>query len=429
MTSCCPNFNTITVSTSVVVTSLLLLSIVGQVSARARMVEPPMRSSYWRQDISREGISAPVNINDELLNCGGFDYQWKQRNGACGACGDKSGGIRENEYPGKYSQFPPQRTYITRRNLAGVGDSDRYNVINVTIYVTANQLGYFYFRLCPYRDGPSLPYIDLEECFNSGNNLVVKDINATRYHPGSNSGYHDLHLEIPANVSCQHCILQWTYVTGYREGKNGQCNPCLGCGPQEQYVNCADIQILPVGTPPVIDETGSPLFTTARPQTPTPQVRPTTIPTPPVVRTTTRRSSIAPPVSTSAPSANVTQRPGNVTPCTPTADIVMCEARDIQRLIPGMNTWCLQNCKSGHCMPDFCDCYCMYPGYKISIHPTAFDLKTTSKTPSTPTSSTAKYHCYKPNLLWSRTPGLTGWCANNCPSMWCAGMCSLQVCP
>lgn len=30
---------------------------------------------------------------------------------------------------------------------------------------------------------------------------------------------------------------------GYREGRNGQCETCLGCGPQETYVNCADIQV------------------------------------------------------------------------------------------------------------------------------------------------------------------------------------------
>ncbi|KAI8785962.1 CAunnamed protein product, partial [Biomphalaria glabrata] len=43
--------------------------------------------------------------------------------------------------------------------------------------------------------------------------LVINETGSTRYYPGSLKGFHDLHLIIPANLSCQHCILQWNYIT------------------------------------------------------------------------------------------------------------------------------------------------------------------------------------------------------------------------
>lgn len=72
-------------------------------------------------------------------------------------------GFHENEYPGKYSQFPPQKTYRTKWDGQTITDNDGLNIINVTIYLTPNQLGYFIFRLCTKRDGPGLD--SLADCF------------------------------------------------------------------------------------------------------------------------------------------------------------------------------------------------------------------------------------------------------------------------
>ncbi|KAH9509720.1 hypothetical protein Btru_044334 [Bulinus truncatus] len=126
---------------------LTAILLVRGVLSRARLIEPPMRSSYWREGVP----DASVNFYDELLNCGGFEYMWGQAKGKCGACGDRALGITENEYPGKYSHVLPQRVYRSGSE------------INVTVYTTANLLGYFYFRLCPSRDGPNLT--DLDQCF------------------------------------------------------------------------------------------------------------------------------------------------------------------------------------------------------------------------------------------------------------------------
>lgn len=75
--------------------------------------------------------------------------------------------------------------------------------------LTANHLGYFKFSLCP---------IDVwgeesEECFaayplkltNGEDNIPV---------PTSEVGWYNGTLRLPADVTCRHCVIQWTYVTG-----------------------------------------------------------------------------------------------------------------------------------------------------------------------------------------------------------------------
>ncbi len=64
-------------------------------------------------------------------------------------------------------------------------------------------------------------------------------------------------MRLPSGVSCWHCILQWTYVTGNRWGVGPQMaedatRDCIedeegkiGCGPQETFRGCADICIGP----------------------------------------------------------------------------------------------------------------------------------------------------------------------------------------
>ncbi|CAL1528236.1 unnamed protein product [Lymnaea stagnalis] len=356
-------------------------------------------------------------------------HQWGPAKGECGACGDRMGGFRENEYPGKYSQLPSQRTYRHGEE------------INVTIYTTANLLGYFIFRLCPSRDGILVP--DLAECFNSRSPLTIVETQTTKYYPGSKGGFHDLHIVLPKNVSCPSCLLQWTYVTGYRENKaTPPCESCLGCGPQEHFVNCADIEILPDGATWQMepDYPSNKLTTAASPTAvnstgrPTTQAAITATPTPfPTARTTT------------LPRTTSTTSPNGPAPCTPLSDHVVCEPRGIQKLIPGGANWCLRNCQTGRCVPEFCTCYCKYPTYKIDIDPSAFDwiasANTILSTSAVPTSAastssssssapaTSKTLCYKATKLWTQTPGMNGWCKFNCPSEWCQDMCSLQVCP
>ena len=44
------------------------------------------------------------------------------------------------------------------------------------------------------------------------------------------------------------------YMSGYRYNGEDTCK-CLGCGEQEQYINCADIEVYPRGGWPASEQT------------------------------------------------------------------------------------------------------------------------------------------------------------------------------
>ncbi|XP_033735107.1 uncharacterized protein LOC117323780 [Pecten maximus] len=206
-------------------TVVLLLDIIGyfQSDGRAIMVEPPHRSSLWRFRYPTH-----VNTEDDLLNCGGFDVQWFQNGGRCGVCGDPASGPQEHDDNGHYASGITVRSY----NQGGS--------VNVTVEVLSNLLGYFEFRLCP-RNSTSFKLT--QECFER-NVLWIEESWSTRFYAGSRGGIYDLHVKLPSNIACTHCVFQWKYSTGYRMGGINMCE-CMGCGKQEQIYNCADVEITP----------------------------------------------------------------------------------------------------------------------------------------------------------------------------------------
>ncbi|XP_025079485.1 uncharacterized protein LOC112555337 [Pomacea canaliculata] len=385
---------------SVVVLIGYLMALLRFTDGRARLLEPPMRSSYWREGVP----SAAANYDDELLNCGGFEPYFPAVRAVSVADGwrqvwrvwDAVDGFRENEYPGKYSQFSPLRTYFTG------------TYINATVYSRPNMLGWFEFRLCTRRDGPDVP--DLQKCLDE-HVLQIEETGMTRYYPGSLGGYSDMHVLLPPGVSCDHCILQWKYNTGYRNTREKTtCSDCLGCGPQEQYYNCADIRIA-----------SSKDNATATPMQTTPAQHP--VPT-----TSVPAQKPTPPTGGTVPS---TPDPSSLEACTPSAKLVQCEAKGMHRLVPGMGDWCLKNCQSGKCREEFCSCFCQYPeGYKILIDPVVFNrvMASPSLSIGIPSSTIQKRLCYKPQDTWNHTPGMEGWCQMFCPGRWCADMCQLRIC-
>ncbi|ESO93013.1 hypothetical protein LOTGIDRAFT_119849, partial [Lottia gigantea] len=203
---------------------LCVVALMENVSGRARLIEPPMRSSIWRYNI----YNVPKNLMDDHLNCGGFEYQWTVANGRCGSCGDPYFGPSNNIYPGIYANNVMTRT-VTQGSF-----------LNVSVFADQNQLGYFRFYLCPDMNGQE--YIDLDECFDK-HPLQILDTFSSTYYVGSGGGVFNMKLILPVNVFCQHCVLKWAYVTG-KEGRDlHSCRNCLGCGPQETFINCADITI------------------------------------------------------------------------------------------------------------------------------------------------------------------------------------------
>ncbi|CAC5392944.1 unnamed protein product [Mytilus coruscus] len=214
-----------------------------------RLVEPPGRSSLWRLNSTFQ----PVNENDHRVNCGGFEKvglerillkdietpstifspykgaikQWLKSKGKCGICGDPFDGPLDHENGEKYDHKFISRTF--KQN----------EIINVTVEIIEALSGYIEFRICDNSNDK----IITSDCLDS-NVLEIGDTKYKKYNVW-NSGYHVIPLQLPVNLTCDKCLLQFRYHTGYRWGCDGD-DCCYGCGPmQEEFYSCADIRIMP----------------------------------------------------------------------------------------------------------------------------------------------------------------------------------------
>lgn len=74
--------------------------------------------------------------------------------------------------------------------------------------------------------------------------LYVAGTNEDKYYlPDELEREYQLKLKLPDGLTCEQCILQWTYVTGNSWGVGEDGNGCTGCGPQENFRACSDIRI------------------------------------------------------------------------------------------------------------------------------------------------------------------------------------------
>lgn len=154
---------------------------------------------------------------------------------------------REHEPGGKYATGQIGKSYRE-------GES-----ITITIDITANHYGFFEFRLCQTDD--SMARVD-QACFDKNllriNNNNVEKIppktmkaldpllnNYKYFLPNKNNGEFHVQAQLPAGVSCKFCILQWRYHAGNNFGQANNGRTCLGCSErQEEFYNCADIEIV-----------------------------------------------------------------------------------------------------------------------------------------------------------------------------------------
>ncbi|XP_049782471.1 uncharacterized protein LOC126184141 [Schistocerca cancellata] len=186
--------------------------------------EPPNRGSLWRF-----GYETPVNYDDNAQFCGGFQAQWQKNGGRCGECGDDYSleRPRPQENGGEFGLAVIAATY------------ERASVINATALITANHMGYFVFRLCPLEEEGQL---ETEECFSKWP-LSLTDGSTEYVLPSNDTGYYSVELQLPEDLECKQCVLQWTYVAGNNWGVCDDGTQGLGCGPQETFRTCTDIAI------------------------------------------------------------------------------------------------------------------------------------------------------------------------------------------
>jgi len=107
--------------------------------------------------------------------------------------------------------------------------------VQLTIY-TLN--AWFEFKLCPINYNSSK---ETQECMDKhplylADNPRKTKFNVPRQGPGKTINYK---VQLPPNVTCSQCVVQWTYRRGNING---------GKGPQETFRNCADIEIKDTGT-------------------------------------------------------------------------------------------------------------------------------------------------------------------------------------
>ncbi|XP_060607944.1 uncharacterized protein LOC132760070, partial [Ruditapes philippinarum] len=207
----------------------VILSQTGHVASHGRLIQPAQRSSAWRY-----GYNNPENYNDNQLFCGGFNVQWNQNDGRCGVCGDPyNAQVKPNEDVGGL--------YVV--NGVITGSYDKGGVLNTEVEITAYHKGWFEFRLCPLATTTTKV---TQECLNQ-NVLTVKGTNTTRIQleeikTGLGPGVYIINLQLPSTITCERCVLQWKYNTG--NSWNCDSEGCgIGRGPQENFVNCADIRI------------------------------------------------------------------------------------------------------------------------------------------------------------------------------------------
>jgi len=189
------------------------------------MMEPPSRASMWRV-----GFPTPKNENDNALYCGGFGVQHQHNGGRCGICGDPWDAFpRQNEAPhGVYATGIITKTYR------------QGSIIPVVLDITANHQGHFTFKLCPNNDIWQDPG---QECFDSYVLRTGKDGAFSYPIYDYTTGLRLVYVHLPRKVSCEQCILQWTYTAGNNWGVCANGTGDLGCGPQETFRACSDIRI------------------------------------------------------------------------------------------------------------------------------------------------------------------------------------------
>lgn len=72
-------------------------------------------------------------------------------------------------------------------------------------------MGFFEFKLCPHND---IKTPVTQECLDRYVLEIVGSPGVTRYEPGSRNGKHHIKLALPAEVTCEQCVLQWHYKAG-----------------------------------------------------------------------------------------------------------------------------------------------------------------------------------------------------------------------
>ena len=94
--------------------------------------------------------------------------------------------------------------------------------------MTANHKGFFEFRLCNV-DGWETDAT--QECLNSTLLKLADNLETTKFRVLPDYYRVSYKLKLPDNFTCNHCVMQWKWVTGNSWGHDDVLNvSCVGCG-------------------------------------------------------------------------------------------------------------------------------------------------------------------------------------------------------
>ena len=139
--------------------------------------------------------------------------------GFCGVCGDAYDmpQPRPNEMGGEYGLGVIGATLASGQQL------------EVEVELTAYHQGYFQMRLCPHnrRDRPVA-----QTCLDM--HLLSRVNGNHMYYPAKPEpgGRYKISYQLPSDLTCDLCVLQWRYVAGNSWGKCDNGTEGIGCGAQ-----------------------------------------------------------------------------------------------------------------------------------------------------------------------------------------------------
>lgn len=404
---------------------LTIFATLTLVEPHGYLEDPPARGSMWAL-----GWDTPQNYNHMQMFCGGKQHQYQTNGGKCGVCGDPYDAPqpRENEGGGVYSSGIISKCF-----------EKTASVIEVKVQITANHLGYFEFRLCEHNN-PFTPVT--QECLDE-HVLSLSDGEGSRYYIGPELGEYTVQLQLPENVQCSQCVLQWKYNTGNSWGcENDLCG--LGYGEQEQFYGCADVSVLdscqnfdhyqyvnggtvtpkPTTLTPssnMTSSTSSPVSTTMKPAT---TAQPSSTTSKPISTTTIPISTTPKPISTSSTprpttsSASTTQKPVYYGECYPNSFMDDTEE---------FNEICTFACSKNVCLSFYCDCEEIIAPTQQSTTLMSILTSTPSPPSSTPSPSSSSSSSSSPTTQSSKTcqdievteaykntAGMLEWCIQQC---------------
>lgn len=279
--------------------------------------DPPYVWTNWvsiKSDGSFDGgIGNAPNLNANIPGVSGWSVEQTRGHGICG---DEMPRNAFTAKSGIYGPTNPRGTYV-----AG-------GILDIHVAITAWHGGWLEFRVCDIPDGGDPAIYETQDCLNE--NILKINANTPEYPaqngegssrfdylglresvrcpnnfnphwpngsccynggqcsdpaqnddrwvlPSNYGGAYEIHLDIPQDLDCEHCVLQMYYQTGNSDNNY-----------PEAFWNCVDITIKPFGTEnvqtgcSVPGAPGAPAPTNNNPTAPTtPSPTPPPVPTPP----------------------------------------------------------------------------------------------------------------------------------------------------